>query len=97
MTKKSSNARIPQINITNANSNVNPNGGMPTVPQNSKTVALILCVLLGTIGAYRFYVGKVGTGLLYLCTGGLCGVGVLIDFLTILLNNFRDKYSYPLV
>lgn len=94
---KASAAATPQINITNTSSNVNQNGGMPPVPQKNKIVALVLCILLGGIGAHRFYVGKVGTGLLYLCTAGLCGIGVLVDFIMILLNNFRDKYGYPLV
>lgn len=91
-------AATPQINITNTSSNINTNqNGGVQVPQKSKIVTLVLCLLLGGIGAHRFYVGKVGTGILYLCTAGLCGVGVLIDFIMILLNNFRDKYGYPLV
>ena len=36
----------------------------------------------GIFGLHRFYLGKVGTGLLYLLTGGLLGAGVLYDYLS---------------
>jgi TM2 domain-containing membrane protein YozV len=35
---------------------------------------------LGWAGAHRFYLGKTHTAILYLCTGGFCGVGVVLDF-----------------
>ncbi len=43
----------------------------------------ILLTFLGFLGIHRFYMGKVFTGLLYLVTVGLCGIGVLYDFLTL--------------
>jgi TM2 domain-containing membrane protein YozV len=43
----------------------------------------ILLTFLGVFGVHRFYMGKLFTGLLYLCTGGLFFVGVLYDFLTL--------------
>ena len=56
----------------------------------SKWVAFILCLQLGWLGFHRFYVGKVGTGLIYMFSLGLCGVGVLIDLVVILLGGFKD-------
>ena len=45
----------------------------------SKGVAYLLLILFGTLGFHRFYIGKVGTGILYLLTGGLFLVGVVMD------------------
>jgi len=42
-----------------------------------------LWCLVGICGLHRFYVGKPFTGLLWLLTLGLCGVGQLLDFLII--------------
>lgn len=43
----------------------------------------ILLTFLGVFGVHRFYMGKIFTGLLYLLTLGLFGLGVLYDFLTL--------------
>jgi TM2 domain-containing membrane protein YozV len=40
---------------------------------------------------HRFYVGKIGTGILQIVTFGGLGLWVLIDFIMILLGNFKDK------
>ena len=47
------------------------------------SVAWLLLTFLGFLGAHRFYIGKWGTGLLYLCTLGLLGLGILYDFWTL--------------
>ena len=56
----------------------------------SRAVALALCIPLGVFGAHRFYVGKIGTGLLQLCTLGGFGLWYLYDLITIASGEFRD-------
>jgi TM2 domain-containing membrane protein YozV len=46
-------------------------------------LAWLLLVFLGFLGIHRFYMGKWLTGILYLLTGGLLGLGVLYDFWTL--------------
>ncbi len=70
----------------NVNSNVNQNGAMGYGRPKNKWVALILCFFLGFLGAHKFYEGKAGLGVLYLFTAGLFGIGVFIDFITILFK-----------
>ena len=66
------------------------------VSGKSKVTALILCILLGEFGVHRFYVGKIGTGLLWLFTLGLFGIGWLVDVVSILLGHFTDSSGLPL-
>ncbi|NLH95893.1 MAG: TM2 domain-containing protein [Clostridiaceae bacterium] len=70
--------------------------GVAGYPYKSKVVAALLCFFLGGFGVHRFYVGKVGTGILWLFTAGLLGIGAIIDFILILLGGFRDKAGMPL-
>lgn len=66
-------------------------------PYKNKVIALLLAIFLGFGGIHRFYVGKIGTGLLWLFTGGFFGIGWFIDIVLIALGAFRDKYGYPLI
>lgn len=52
---------------------------------------LLLCFLLGSLGIHRFYVGKIGTGILQLITLGGCGVWTLIDLVMVITGSFKDK------
>ena len=50
---------------------------------HSYNVTWILLTFLGVFGIHRFYLGKWLTGILYLCTLGLCGLGILYDYWTL--------------
>ncbi len=62
----------------------------PVPSDKSRTVALILAAVLGVFGVHRFYVGKIGTGLLMLLTMGGLGIWYLYDVITIAGGSFRD-------
>lgn len=68
----------------------------PMVSRKSRLAALLLALFLGGFGIHRFYVGKVGTGLLWLFTGGLLGFGWLVDVILIACGAFRDHYGLAL-
>lgn len=51
-----------------------------------KWVSFFLCLFLGWMGAHRFYEGKIFTAIIYLLTLGLCGVGIIVDLILILLK-----------
>lgn len=57
----------------------------------SFVVTLLLAIFLGTLGIHRFYVGKIWTGILWLLTGGLLGIGMIVDVIVIAVGNFTDK------
>jgi TM2 domain-containing membrane protein YozV len=47
------------------------------------TLAWIFLTFLGIFGIHRFYIGKWITGIIYLLTGGLVGIGLLYDLWTL--------------
>ena len=51
---------------------------------------LLLCILLGTFGVHRFYLGRSGTGILMLITLGGLGIWYLIDLILIITGGIRD-------
>lgn len=64
---------------------------MSEISPKSRLAAVLLCFLLGVFGAHRFYVGKIGTGILMLITIGGLGIWALIDLILIIVGSFRDK------
>ena len=68
----------------------------PATGQKQWMVALLLCFFLGVIGVHRFYVGKVGTGILQIITFGGLGFWVLIDLIMIAVGKFTDKQGMAL-
>lgn len=61
------------------------------VSPKSRLVALLLCIFLGVLGVHRFYLGKVGTGVLWLFTYGCLGIGWIIDIIMIACGKMCDK------
>ena len=57
---------------------------------------LLLCIFVGGAGIHRFYAGKIGSGILYLITGGLFGIGWLVDLIKIATGKFTDKNGNPI-
>ena len=55
---------------------------------------ILLCLILGVFGAHRFYVGKVGTGIIQLVTLGGLGIWSFIDLIMIIVGKFEDKQGY---
>lgn len=62
----------------------------------SFVAALLLAFFLGSLGIHRFYVGKVGTGILQLLTLGGMGIWTLIDFILIAVGSFKDSEGRPI-
>ncbi|TDI60697.1 MAG: TM2 domain-containing protein [Alphaproteobacteria bacterium] len=52
--------------------------------------ALLLCLFLGGLGAHRFYVGKIGTGILMIVTLGGLGIWAMVDLVMIAVGSFKD-------
>ena len=63
--------------------------GRPASPK-SRLATLLLLLLLG-LGLQRFYVGKWGTGILYLITLAGFGIWFVVDLVLILVGSFTDK------
>lgn len=87
----------PQVvihnNNVNTNTNVNTNvaARVPHGRVKNKWITFLLCLFLGYLGVHKFYEGKIGMGILYLCTGGLFMIGAFIDLFFIL---GKPKYYY---
>ena len=81
----------PQIVIENQNQNVQSQNAVPVGKEKNKWVVLLLLLFFGAVGGHKFYEGKVGIGVLYIFTLGLLGVGVIVDFFTLL---FKPTHYY---
>lgn len=73
-----------------------PHPAVPAGPRKSFLATWLLSLLLGGLGIDRFYLGKVGTGILKLITLGGLGLWALIDLVIILCGGMTDKYRQPL-
>ena len=61
----------------------------------SKVAAILITFFLGGLGVHRFMAGKVGTGVVWLLTGGCCGIGWLIDVISVATGKFTKADGTP--
>ena len=67
------------------------------VSEKSRLITLLLAIFLGVFGIHRFYAGRIASGILYLCTEGLFGIGVIVDIIVIATGSFYDGNGLPIV
>jgi len=58
----------------------------------SKWVSFFLCLFFGYLGIHKFYEGRILLGIVYLFTGGIFGIGILVDLIILL---FKPNPYYP--
>lgn len=59
--------------------------------ERSWLVTLLLVIFLGPLGIHRFYLGYPFWGLVFLFTGGLFGIGWILDIIRVLISNLKPK------
>lgn len=70
--------------------------GAPGEGSKSFVATWLLAWLVGVLGIDRFYLGKVGTGILKLVTIGGLGIWWLVDLILVLAGTTRDRQGYAL-
>jgi hypothetical protein len=61
------------------------------VSPKSRLAVALLAWFVGGLGIHRFYLGKIGTGILMIVTLGGLGIWTLVDFIVAVTGNMRDK------
>ena len=76
---------------------VNLKGVPPQGEGKDWLTTLLLCFFLGFIGVHRFYTGHTAIGIVQILTLGGCGIWTLVDFILIIVGNFKDAKGNLLV
>jgi len=84
----------PEIKEPETNDNIveQPNIQL-NARQKSILLRLILCLVVGYWGVHKFIEGKIFLGIVYACTGGLFGVGIVIDVVKYILKLSESRHS----
>lgn len=64
--------------------------------RKSFLITEVLAILLGWLGAHRYYTGYIGLGVLQTLTLGGCGIWALIDIIFISLGKYKDAKGQEL-
>ncbi len=82
----SKNSQFVINNVANSasSSSASSSSNQAGVRYCSKWVSFILCLFLGFLGFHKFYEGKIGVGIIYMCTLGGFLIGCIIDLFNIL-------------
>jgi TM2 domain-containing membrane protein YozV len=64
--------------------------------KKSRLAVTLLSFFLGGIGVHRFYLGKVGTGIVMIVTLGGLGIWWTIDFIMAVAGVMKDKDGKPI-
>ena len=84
------NEKVNDNTCVKKNAVVERGGQENEVSKRSKTVALLLCLILGIFGAHHFYCGRFVKGILYLLTFGLFCIGWIYDIFMIAFDKYVD-------
>ena len=71
----------------------------PARHNKERLIGIILCCVgfAGFAGLHRFYAGKIGTGILWLLTGGCFCIGTIVDLIALISGDFTDSEGYTFV
>ena len=77
----------------NKKQNSNSDPYLQTIDSDDKSfvIAVVLWFFLGLLGVHRMYLGHIGIGILYLLTGGLCGIGWVVDGILFLTGDLKPR------
>ena len=94
-------SNVTRKSFTDADGNryILKSGVFRPASRSSSDVLFYLTLFGGILGLHRFFCGKLFSGLLYLCTFGLMGLGWLLDILSLFLGIQKDRrkrYYMPL-
>lgn len=56
-------------------------------------ILILLCWFFGCFGVHRFYTGNIFIGIMFLCTFGFFGIGMLVDLYFIVTEKYHDGYG----